>query len=343
MVPRHQNSSPTVLDNFDRIPDDLILIIFNSLSDIKTLTHCRLVSKRFNSLVSRVENLLVRVDSVILNETGDNDDWFLLNLIKTILHSLQDLVSRKRLFSTPPQDTSSSPSEILRGFEKMRTLEIELPAGDLRLGKGTVIRWRAQFGKTLKSCVIFAVQEISTVEEREINGRDEEETDALKLRVVWTISALIAASARHYLLKDVIRKHKEMESLVLRDKDGEGVVVMGKNDLSQFREANGDANQDRGEGEGHISKVGWKTRTTVPAVRMRMRHEPQLDIGGRVWLKGATLVVIRPAEQMETTKAEVEEQKHDMGLTLGAFEGLFGEAAVALVKKPSYLLEMNSF
>ncbi|BFG35744.1 hypothetical protein CerSpe_220180 [Prunus speciosa] len=46
----------------------------------------------------------------------------------------------------------------------------------------------------------------------------------LKLRVVWTISSLIAASARHYLLQPIISEHKMLDSLVLTDADGQGVL-----------------------------------------------------------------------------------------------------------------------
>ncbi|KAJ0086573.1 hypothetical protein Patl1_08503 [Pistacia atlantica] len=36
------------MDGFDQLPDSLILLIFNSVSDIKSLIRCRAVSKRFN-------------------------------------------------------------------------------------------------------------------------------------------------------------------------------------------------------------------------------------------------------------------------------------------------------
>ena len=39
----------------------------------------------------------------------------------------------------------------------------------------------------------------------------------LKLRVVWTISSLIAASARHFLLQNIISEHPTLENLILTD------------------------------------------------------------------------------------------------------------------------------
>lgn len=339
------------MDEFDRIPDALILLIFNQLSDIKTLTRCRAVSKRFNSLVPQAESLLVKVDCVISTETGE---WFLLQIVKSILQSFQDLISptRKQNFQTKIR---SSPTEILRGFEKIRKLEIELPSGDLKLEKSTILKWKAEFGRTLKSCVILAVRSIETDEDpyEDVNNRVDDEIDfhgdgsgGLKLRVVWTISALIAASARHYLLKEVIKEHKEIQSLILRDKEGEGTVIMNEKGLREFR-ANEEEDQENGGGV-DVSTVGWKNRTTVPAVRMRMRHEPKLDLPGGVRIKGATLVVVRPIIDLERerntiTKSEMEERKEDSIFALGSFDGVFGEAVEALMKRKSYVLEMNSF
>ncbi|CBI19143.3 unnamed protein product, partial [Vitis vinifera] len=137
----------------------------------------------------------------------------------------------------------------------------------------------------------------------------------LKVRVVWTISALIAASARHYLLRELIREHRELERLVLRDRDGEGTVVMDREALRED-----------------------KSRTKVPAVQMRMRHEPLLELEGcGVRMGGATLVVVTPIKDGRKTGTE------EAGLVCDAFEGMFGEAARTLLKTRTYLLEMNSF
>ncbi|KAL2517801.1 F-box domain-containing protein [Abeliophyllum distichum] len=38
----------------------------------------------------------------------------------------------------------------------------ELPSGDLRLEKGTMIKWVARFGKTLKNCVILGFRNSGT-------------------------------------------------------------------------------------------------------------------------------------------------------------------------------------
>ncbi|PSR99987.1 F-box protein [Actinidia chinensis var. chinensis] len=308
-------------DGFDRVPDSLVLLVFNQISDIKTLIRCRVVSKRFNSLVPQADTLLLRVDRVVSAGELDDSDSLLVIFLRSILKPLYDLVSPKPL--PDPTRCQKSPGQILRGFERIRELEIELPSGDLRLEKGAVIRWRAEFGKTLRSCVILGFR---VGRAAGLGG------GGLKMRVVWTISALIAASARHSMLKEVVREHGEIGRLVVRDQEEEGTVVMERDGLMECRE------------EAEAGEVGdsvwWRSnRTTVPAVSMRMRHVPRLELAGEIQMEGATLVVVRPT----TAETDAEEQVVDAALAFGAFGGVYGEAVEKLLNCRSYLLEMNSF
>lgn len=314
-------------DSFDRLPDPLILVIFNSVADIKTLIRCRAVSKRFNSLVPQAETLVLKVDRVI---STDSDGSFFLSFLKSIFRSLHHIISPKSLPIQPRPH--NSPTQILRGFDRIRNLEIELPGGDLCLEKGAVLKWKAEFGRRLKSCVIMGYRGLGEGEELDFGG---DMDGGLKVRVVWTISALIAASARHYLLKELIREHRELERLVLRDRDGEGTVVMDREALRECRDGEGEEEQEE---EAVEPGERDKSRTKVPAVQMRMRHEPLLELEGcGVRMGGATLVVVTPIKDGRKTGTE------EAGLVCDAFEGMFGEAARTLLKTRTYLLEMNSF
>ncbi|XP_009369664.2 F-box protein AUF2 [Pyrus x bretschneideri] len=323
------------MDGFDRLPDSLILQIFDSVSDIKTLIRCRAVSKRFNSLVPHTDSLILTVDRVISSDSdcdSESDDvsHLLVAFLKSILKSLQDLVSAK---PDPTQTRSqNSPAQILRSFHRVRSLSIELPSGDLRLEKGTVLKWRAEFGKTLKTCVILGFRSVVASGDNPVAGEEADFAGGLKVRVVWTISALIAASARHYLLKEVVREQRGLESLVLRDREGEGTVVMRKEGLRECRREDA-----CGEAEEVEEEEGWdRGRSKVPSVRMRMRHVARVELKGRVWVEGATLVVVRPS---------LGDDVEDGDLAMEAFgnDGMYGEVVVELLKAKSYLLEMNSF
>lgn len=352
------------MDGFDPIPDSLVVLIFNFVSDVKTLIRCRAVSKRFNSLVSQAESLLLKVDCLISPESSDADSsplTFLSSFLKNLLHSL---VSPKPHPTRTHRSLQNSPAQILRGFQAIRDLEIELPSGNLKLEKNAAVKWRAEFGKTLRSCVIFGFRELRSSPPTQIPADFSEVGFAggLKLRVVWTINALVEASSRHYLLREVVKQQTQLERLVLRDKDGEGTVVMDKDGLREFREepAELQVSDDLsvvlgGEGGQGVWERKMGSRTMVPSVRLRMRHVLKLEVeGGGAWMGGATLVIVKPTSsstsddsgaQQQAMEADVRgDEEKDAELALEAFGGgVYGEAVRALVKTRGYLLEMNSF
>ncbi|KAI3672429.1 hypothetical protein L6452_38517 [Arctium lappa] len=346
-----ESSPENVTDGFDRLPDPIILTVFNNISDIKTLIRCRAVSRRFNSLVPQSDSLLLRVDRVISSADSDDDGdtSSVIGFIKSIVKSIQDLISPPpghTLQSTSsPHQSQNSPATILRGFERIKELEIELPTGDLRLEKRAGIKWKAEFGKSLKSCVILGFRCVG-VGESDLGGGG-----GLKTRVVWTISALIAASARHYMVKEIVKENIHLSKLIVKDREGEGTVIMNESGIKEFREDKGE-NQDDEEGQnGNLNSGGvwWRSnRTRVPAVWMRMRHEAKLELSNGVTMEGATLVVVRPTTNAAigaTAEEAEEEQRWDEGLVAAGrgFDGMYGEAVEKLIKRRSYLLEMNSF
>lgn len=153
----------------------------------------------------------------------------------------------------------------------------------------------------------------------------------LKLRVVWTISSLIAASARHYLLQPIISNHATLESLNLTDADGQGVLTMDKRQLQELRVR-------------PVSASASSHRTLMPALSMRLHYAPLIKLPCGTLLKGATLVAIRPSED-----ALREGQGVGAAGSVGtcwiseAFEEPYRTAAKVLLKRSPYCLEMNSF
>ncbi|XP_030541555.1 F-box protein AUF1-like [Rhodamnia argentea] len=305
------------MDCFDFLPDPIIIDIFNAVSDVKTLTCCRAVSRRFNALVPHADALLLRVDRVLPESDPDS---LLLSFFRNLLNSVHHFLSPH-----PAPVPPNYPTRVLRGFARIRDLEIELPSGDLRLEKGTVVKYRAVFGERLRSCVILGFRHWHGAGEAQ-DGFVEE----LKERVAWIVSALVGASARHhYVASQVAREHRGLARLAVRDRDGEGEVVM---DELGLREAAAAAAGSHGEGPGTLA---------VPTLRMSMRHERTVEIaggGGGARLEGPMLVVVRPDEDDDAAEED------DAELALEAFgSGAHGEVVRALLKSGSYLMEMNSF
>ncbi|XVF87138.1 hypothetical protein PTKIN_Ptkin18bG0095300 [Pterospermum kingtungense] len=382
---------PDPVDHFDRLPDSLLLLVFNNIGDVKALGRCCVVSRRFHSLVPEVENVVVRVDCVISDDdcspsSSSSDKSRAAGTFASIcrlvfggifkpFQALGQFLGPKRSSlnetlnnNAPPSSSLSvgsgadddgemdhggvthhSPTQVLRNFNDIRFLRIELPSGELGIDDGVLLKWRADFGSTLDNCVIlgaasvinnahlqvsehgadgFSINNGSNVGNGDDNGSIPESfytNGGLKLRVVWTISSLIAASARHYLLQPIIAEHKTLDSLVLTDADGQGVLCMNRDQLEELRVK-------------PLSASSASKRTLVPALNMRLWYASHLELPNGVVLKGATLVAIRPSEQ-SALKKEVS----DASWLSTAFEEPYGTAAKMLVKRRTYCLEMNSF
>ncbi|KAJ4780360.1 F-box protein [Rhynchospora pubera] len=355
-------------DQFDRLPDPLIVVILNKLSDVRSLGRCLAVSRRFNSLVPMVTDIFVRIDRVVTSDgpgcAGDSDETltltstkprslfshFLKLMLFTILKPLNHLHGGVSGPNRPllPQLSHHSPVQVLKNFTNVENLRIELPAGDVGTEEGVILKWRAEFGSTLQNCVILGGTRMdhkpapdnatitSSLSPEENNGSIPESfytNGGLKLRVVWTISSLIAASTRHYLLRQIIKEHPTLKSLVLTDADGQGTLIMGKEQLKEFREK-------------PLAPSASSSRTQVPASNMKLRYAPYLELPGGVGIQGATLVTIRPATDGNANSGNGNNgngKKDSEAFVSGSFEGAYKDAVKALLKRRTYLLEMNGF
>ncbi|KAH0470871.1 hypothetical protein IEQ34_000594 [Dendrobium chrysotoxum] len=346
-------------DQFDRIPDSLVLLILNKVADVRALGRCSAVSKRFNFLVPHVHDVYVKIDRVVSVDGDPSDEslnlaspkprnlfshllkLMLITILKPFHHLRNPSSGNKPLL---PQLSHHSPAQVLKNFAQIRNLHIELPAGDVGTEDGVLLRWRAEFGSTLQNCVILGGIPI----DRKSNVIDQDplpvaednasipesfySNGGLKLRVVWTISSLIAASTRHYLLRPIIKNHPTLRSLVLTDSDGQGTLSMGTEQLREFREK-------------PLAASASANRTQVPASNMKLRYAPYLELPEGIGMQGATLVAIRPSGEGSGGSGgnNGNSRKEAEAFLNGSFDGPFRAAVKMLVKRKTYLLEMNGF
>lgn len=323
---------PEAVDHFDRMPDSLIVVVFNKIADVKALGRCGVVSRRFNSLVSQVENVVVPVDRVI-----SADDYFsssaavdyktynsFCSLFTLFIYCLiQYLDSFTQFFANSRRraDACSPPIQVLKNFNEIKSLRIELPSGELGIDEGVLLRWRIDFGSTLDYCVILGASSLVTPPVTTPNYADGSIPESfyvsgdMKWRVVSTISSMIAAYARRYLLMPIISDHKALDSLILSDGDGQGVLCVRVKPVT-------------------ASKI---LPVELPALSMLLWYAPRLELPDGTVLKGATLVAIRPSE---VPRKDV--FGSDGNRLASAFEEPYGTAARMLVKGRTFL-EMNSF
>ncbi|KAG8055026.1 hypothetical protein GUJ93_ZPchr0001g30055 [Zizania palustris] len=300
-----------------------------------------------------VHDVCVKIDRVVGTD-GDTDDalnlssakpqnifshifkLMLLTIVKPFHNMRNPNGTGQPLFS---QLAQHSPVHVLRNFSHVRNLRVELPSRDVGTDDGVLLMWRAEYGSTLQNCVILggtlvdrkpvsAEHEPSSVEDNGSMPESFYTNGGLKLRVVWTISSLIAASTRHYLLRSIINDHPTLRSLVLADVDGQGTLCMGMEQLRDFR-------------ENKLSASACSNRTQVPACNLKLKYAPYLELPGGLALQGATLVVIRPSN--DESSGGHSSRKETEALVSSAFDGPFKFAVKALMKRRTYLLEMNGF
>jgi hypothetical protein len=340
-------------DRFDCLPDSLVLLILNKLEDVRSLGRCSAVSKRFSGLVPLVHDVCVKIDRVVtvdgdsdaaLNLSSPKPQNILSHLLKLVLFAItkpfHDMGGNPNGAGRPlfPQLSQHSPAQVLRSFSHVRNIRVELPSGDVGVEEGVLLKWRAEYGSTLQNCVILGG---TLVSRKAAGGVHEPPPDdsgtmpesfytngGLKLRVVWTISCLIAASTRHYLLRSIVDEHPTLRSLVLADADGQGALRMGAEHLRDFREHKPSAS-------------ACSNRTQVPACNIKLRYAPCLELPGGLALQGATLLVIKPAG--DGSGGGHGGRKEAEPFVSGAFDGPLRFAVKALMKRRTYLLEMNGF
>uniref|UniRef100_A0ACD5U2D7 Uncharacterized protein n=1 Tax=Avena sativa TaxID=4498 RepID=A0ACD5U2D7_AVESA len=360
MLPKARIHADPVLefevDRFESLPDSLVLLILNKVDDVRSLGRCSAASKRFHGLVPLVHDVRVKIDHVVTVD-GDAEDaldlsspkprnilsQFLKAMLSTIIKPFLNMRGPNGTTGRPlfPQLAQHSPAQVLRNFAHVRNLQVELPSGDVRTEDGVLLKWRAEYGSALQNCVILGG---TVVDRKPVGGAAEHEPSSedngsmpesfytnggLKLRVVWTISSLIAASTRHYLLRSIIKDHPTLVSLVLTDADGQGTLCMGAEQLKEFR-------------ENQLSTSACSNRTHVPACNMKLKYAPYLELPGGIALQGATLVAIKPSTEGSNGGGHISRKETDAFIS-GAFDGPLKFAAKALMKRRTYLLEMNGF
>jgi hypothetical protein len=341
-------------DQFDRLPDALLLLIFNKLLDAKTLIRCLSVSKRFASLVSQIHTIFLPLPCFVPNPKR-RELGFPIKVIKVLVNKLitkpiqflHHIVSSKPHAAAINSNISNhflyySPTEVLKNFKEIKTLRLELPRFGCEMGfNGTgdhsLLKWKAEFGEELRSCIVLGAtsfqRQLEREEQQEIRPRLTEED--LQSRVIWTISCLVSASMRHFLLKQIVGKLPMLQSVVITDASKQGKLRMVEQQLVELRNTVKNSSEEALESS--------LERTPIPNLCMKLWYVPEMELlASGFTMKGLTLVLIKPASERSISEGD---------LLLGDLDGeddeekaVLGEAMREIVKrKMTFMMEMSSF
>ncbi|PSR90150.1 F-box protein [Actinidia chinensis var. chinensis] len=257
-------------DQFDRLPEAIVLLIFEKIIDAKTLVTCLCVSKRFSSFVPESKSVFLKIPQFKFN-TRENDQKedenqreprrFLKYVIDAAVLKTEYFLRRllhhpspleRESFEIPnyadvEEDGTSypSPRDFLKNFRELRFLEIELPcqASELRSGSGgePLVRWRANFSRSLVSFVILISESCSKM----LAGNEKKEPDEksecffsfsqLMLETNLAMSCLFEAYSRHHLIKYVMLEKPMLCDIVVSDGYKRGKLCMSKENLDGLR------------------------------------------------------------------------------------------------------------
>ncbi|KAK4779560.1 hypothetical protein SAY87_015666 [Trapa incisa] len=355
------------LDYFDRLPDELLLLVLNRVRDAKSLTRCLAVSKRFGLLVPRADEIFLPIPWRLAPPAPKPGLEFPFNFLDKAVSFLRRIITSNPRSSGCCEDDFSyyDPQEILKPFREIHSLGIEIPScgreTGLKNSDGFLLKWAADFGAGLDSCTILGANSLewkgrkhgdSELPEEEKAGPSEptvilSEKD-LKLRVVWIISCLIAAASRHELLKDLISENTKLEDVQISDAAKQGKLWMGKEQIDEVRKS---------EKIGTESDSGSESRplerSVVPDLKMKLWFVPQMELPETGYvMKGATVVVIRPANDKKECWVDDGEYSYPcdwLGKGGGderdkAFREAMSEMRkIMKVKRSFTTMEMNSF
>ncbi|XP_062110884.1 F-box protein At1g30200-like [Humulus lupulus] len=344
-------------DCFDRLPDDLLLVIFNKVLDARSLVRCLSISKRFNSLIPHVDAIFLSLP----RKTPPKKPLFknlLNNYIPKSIRFLHKIVAPNSK-PTTRKVLYYPPNEALKGFKETKSLHLEFPCTIGDQNDESLLKWTAEFGTNLQSCVILGGNSIKkgkllkndNLEKENDNGSCKSSSpsqqpllsdEELMLRIRWMISSLITASARHFMLKRVVGDFPALANVVVSDESKRGKLHIGAEQLAEMR-SNSANDESSKELESSLE------RSVVPDTNMKMWYVPQLELpGSGCMITGATLVVIRPTsdDRVIIKKGSVD----DGDMLGGGFDGsegektILGEAVGEMIKmKNTYVMEMTSF
>ncbi|KAG6407191.1 hypothetical protein SASPL_130175 [Salvia splendens] len=360
---------PEKVDHFDKLPEEIILSIFNRIGNAMALRRCCAVSRRFHSIVPEVDHVVVLVNCVTLEkekrELASSSSAaaaphhriasffciFFSVLFKPLLSLSQLIIPSARLLPLLKEEEEEdktvslrSMTQILKNFNEIKRLAVELRAGEVRIEDGILLKLKAEYSSTLESCVILGATSVncSCDDDDDDDGADMDsihesfysEDEGLAQRVVWIVNSLVAASTRHHLLQPVIAAHKSLERLVLTDADGQGLLSMDKEQLKEQRAR-------------PLNMSLSSKRTVVPSLDVQLWYAPRLEMPDGVVLRGATLIAIRPSELPREGAMPVGSESSwaepEGNWVVSAFEGPYGDVARMLVKERIYSIDINAF
>ncbi|KAI8526103.1 hypothetical protein RHMOL_Rhmol13G0282900 [Rhododendron molle] len=207
-------------NQFQRLPDDVAVNIFDKVSDIKWLCRCFVVSKRFSSLIPRVETVSVKTNA------------------RDFLSTPRD---SHKFAGLPTSPLNVCGPEFFAKLTQVRSLNLDL-VSDFA-DNDSVFKWGAKFTSNLDSLTFLYASSLSKMMESEQEEEnDETENGIARGKQTHLIYLAIECAKEAVLwlriLSRVIPKYPMLQSITITDPMNKGVrLYLGGEKLVECRNA----------------------------------------------------------------------------------------------------------
>ncbi|XP_058199178.1 F-box protein At1g30200-like [Rhododendron vialii] len=231
-------------NQFERLPDDVVVNIFDKLSDIKCLCRCFLVSKRFASLIPLVQTVSIKTNiwhclSISPSESvnprgigflGRFSKFLINNLVLKPLRYLQTFTL------SPSSPLNVSGLLFFAKLTQIRSLNIEIHS-DFMDENDSFFKWGTNFPKLDSVTVLYAssISKMMESEQEDVtdNGITQEE---INRRVLFAVARLKDALLWVGILTYVVQFYPMLERVTISDSMNKGVkLCLGGEKLVECR------------------------------------------------------------------------------------------------------------
>ncbi|XP_058199167.1 F-box protein At1g30200-like [Rhododendron vialii] len=211
-------NSKNTENQFQCLPDDIVLNIFDELSDIKWLCRCFVVSKRFSYLIPRVQTVSVKRISFNKGLLGKDPPklW-------------------------PPFPLNVPGFEFLYVLTRIRSLNLKIDS-DFSRNNDSVFKWAAKF-TTKQDSVSFLYAKSLTKMMEKSEAEEGEIVNQISLKRMMRRVKLGGECLKHAvlwlaILSHVVLQHPTLQSITVTDSKNKGVkLCLAGEKLVEFRNA----------------------------------------------------------------------------------------------------------
>ncbi|KAF7119519.1 hypothetical protein RHSIM_Rhsim13G0214200 [Rhododendron simsii] len=239
-------------NQFHRLPDDVVVGIFEKVSDIECLCRCFLVSKRFSSLILRVQTVSIKGVTLDCKSSKSGKGTQTINPFggNGLLGKFSNLVLKpfrylhKLALSPPPSLQFNIPGlAFLALLKQVRSLNLEV-ISDFDADNDCVFKWGADFTAEHPSVTFLFAKSLSKMT-TELQEEDEDGSENRRItreellpRASLAFECIEGASRWLGILSHVVTKYPMLQNLTISDSMNKGVKLrLGGEKLVEYRNA----------------------------------------------------------------------------------------------------------